>query len=154
MTPVNFAYRHRFCNRGIYRRAIESVPASNPISQFLKIVNRKRLPTASGKRLPTASGKREATSERLHQWHGPHQAEVAAEVVQKLEPCEASALFIEGLMHPIQKVMQMDGNENLSEKLADCMKKAESITDHSKACHCQCSCATENSFKEPLSAPF
>ncbi|WVZ23192.1 hypothetical protein V8G54_001736 [Vigna mungo] len=80
--------------------------------------------------------------------------EVAAEVVQKLEPCEASALFIEGLMHPIQKVMQMDENENLTEKLADCMKKAESITDQSKACHCQCSCATENSFKEPLSAPF
>ncbi|XP_068479493.1 uncharacterized protein [Phaseolus vulgaris] len=73
--------------------------------------------------------------------------EIAAEVVQKLEPCEASALFIE-------EVLEMEENENLTEKLADCMKKAESVTEQNKACHCQCSCATENSFKDPLSAPF
>ncbi|KAG4399280.1 hypothetical protein AAZX31_08G199800 [Glycine max] len=72
--------------------------------------------------------------------------EVAAEVVQKLQPREASALFIEEVMH-------MDENGNLTEKLVDCMKKAESIPDD-KACHCQCSCAAVNPFKEPLSAPF
>ncbi|RDX83517.1 hypothetical protein CR513_35555, partial [Mucuna pruriens] len=76
--------------------------------------------------------------------------EVAAEVVQKLEPCEASALFIEGLMHP---VMHMDENGSLAEKLVDCMKKAEAIPEN-KSCHCHCSCDTENAFKEPLSAPF
>ncbi|TKY64454.1 hypothetical protein E2542_SST14351 [Spatholobus suberectus] len=79
--------------------------------------------------------------------------EVAAEVAQKLEPCEASALFIEGLIHPIQEVMHMDENGSLAEKLVDCMKKAEAVPDD-KTCHCQCSCATENPFKEPLSAPF
>lgn len=56
-------------------------------------------------------------------------------------------------MHPIQEVMHMDENGSLAEKLVDCMKKAESIPDD-KACHCQCSCAAENPFKEPLSAPF
>ncbi|KAK7389574.1 hypothetical protein VNO78_24728 [Psophocarpus tetragonolobus] len=74
--------------------------------------------------------------------------EVAAEVVQKLEPCQASALFIQGLMHPIQEVMHMDENGSLGEKLVDCMKKAESIPDD-KGCHCQCACT-----EEPLSAPF
>jgi len=51
---------------------------------------------------------------------------------------------MKGLMHPTQEVMQMEENENLTEKLADCMKKAESIPHHNKACHCQCCCATEN----------
>ncbi|KAK7349201.1 hypothetical protein VNO77_06379 [Canavalia gladiata] len=83
--------------------------------------------------------------------------EVAAEVVQKLEPREASALFIEGLIHPIKEVTHMDENGRQVEKIVDCMVKAETITEE-KACHCQCSCATENPFpinlKEPLSAPF
>ncbi|XP_020225401.1 uncharacterized protein LOC109807295 isoform X2 [Cajanus cajan] len=72
--------------------------------------------------------------------------EVAAEVVQKLEPCEASALFIEE---------EDDENGTLTHEklLLDCMKKSETIPDD-KGCHCQCACTTENLFKQPLSAPF
>ncbi|XP_027344910.1 uncharacterized protein LOC113857294 [Abrus precatorius] len=79
--------------------------------------------------------------------------EVAAEAVQKLEPNEASTLFIKGLMHPIKEVTYMD--ENGSQ--VDYMKKGEAIPDD-KVCHCQCSCTTQTPFhinlKEPLSAPF
>ncbi|KAK7294245.1 hypothetical protein RJT34_17132 [Clitoria ternatea] len=68
--------------------------------------------------------------------------EVAAEVVQKLEPSEASALFVEGLTHPIK-------GEN--------GRQVEKVVEE-EACSCQCSCATQIPFhihlKEPLSAPF
>ncbi|XP_061367500.1 uncharacterized protein LOC133310570 [Gastrolobium bilobum] len=83
--------------------------------------------------------------------------EVAAEVVQKLEPSAASALFIEGLMHPIKEETQMEENGSQVEKLIDGSKKGEAVTDE-KACHCQCSCTIEKplyiDLKEPLSAPF
>ncbi|KAJ1388753.1 hypothetical protein SESBI_38844 [Sesbania bispinosa] len=74
--------------------------------------------------------------------------EVAAQLVQKLEPNEASALLIEGLIHPIKEETHMDENT----------RKAEGIPDDDKPCNCQCSCITQNPFhitlKEPLSAPF
>ncbi|KAL2338039.1 hypothetical protein Fmac_012485 [Flemingia macrophylla] len=80
--------------------------------------------------------------------------EVAAEVVQKLEPCEASALFIEGLMNPIQEDDE-NGTPTDKKLLLDCMKKTDTIPiPDDKSCHCQCACATEDLFKQPLSAPF
>ncbi|KAK2406216.1 hypothetical protein QL285_041973 [Trifolium repens] len=86
--------------------------------------------------------------------------ELAAEVVEKLEPNEASALFVEGIiMHPIKEGTHMDENESQIEKLIDITKKAENIT-HEEVCQCQCSsCSTESqsytiTLKEPLSAPF
>ncbi|KAK7255440.1 hypothetical protein RIF29_28849 [Crotalaria pallida] len=82
--------------------------------------------------------------------------EVAAEVVQKLEPTEATALFLE-LIHPIKEVRQIDENECQVEYLIDCSEKEEVIPNE-KACDCQCSCNSENplhsNLKEPLSAPF
>ncbi|MED6138006.1 hypothetical protein PIB30_070299 [Stylosanthes scabra] len=75
--------------------------------------------------------------------------EVAAEVVQKLEPREASAIFVEGLVHPLK-----DENGGKIEKEEVIMLDDDEI----KECHCQCSFNNENTnhvnLKEPLSAPF
>ncbi|CAJ2663848.1 uncharacterized protein LOC123885150 [Trifolium pratense] len=84
--------------------------------------------------------------------------ELAAEVVQKLEPNEASALFVEGIiMHPIkEEATIIDENESHIEKLIDITKKEETIT-HEEVCQCQCSIESQSytiTLKEPLSAPF
>ncbi|KAL1292983.1 hypothetical protein HN51_053546 [Arachis hypogaea] len=77
--------------------------------------------------------------------------EVAADVVQKLEPREASALFVEGLMHPMK-----DENGGKIEKAEDILNDDDD--DEIKECECQCSFNNENTnhvnLKEPLSAPF
>ncbi|XP_019417955.1 PREDICTED: uncharacterized protein LOC109328784 isoform X2 [Lupinus angustifolius] len=76
--------------------------------------------------------------------------EVAAEIVQKLEPIEASTLFLE-------EIRKIGENERQVEELIDCIEKDEFIHAE-KACHCKCSCNVENTLhsdiKEPLSAPF
>ncbi|CAL5195525.1 unnamed protein product [Lathyrus oleraceus] len=84
--------------------------------------------------------------------------ELAAEVVQNMEPSEAAAVFFEGIMHPIKEEAHMDKNNCKNEKLIDFTKKKETIP-YEKVCQCQCSSSTESPFcivgaKEPLSAPF
>ncbi|OIW17154.1 hypothetical protein TanjilG_21131 [Lupinus angustifolius] len=83
--------------------------------------------------------------------------EVAAEIVQKLEPIEASTLFLEELIYPIKEIRKIGENERQVEELIDCIEKDEFIHAE-KACHCKCSCNVENTLhsdiKEPLSAPF
>ncbi|MED6118885.1 hypothetical protein PIB30_006676 [Stylosanthes scabra] len=75
--------------------------------------------------------------------------EVAAEVVQKLEPREASAIFVEGLVHPLK-------DENNGGKIEK--EEVIMVDDEIKECQCQCSFNNEITnhvnLKEPLSAPF
>ncbi|CAL0308746.1 unnamed protein product [Lupinus luteus] len=82
---------------------------------------------------------------------------VAAEIVKKLEPIEASTLFLEDLIYPIKEIRKIGENESQVEELIDCIEKDEFINAE-KACHCKCSCNAENTLhsdlKEPLSAPF
>ncbi|XP_058745382.1 uncharacterized protein LOC131618134 [Vicia villosa] len=85
--------------------------------------------------------------------------ELAAEVVQNMEPSEASTVFFEGIMHPIKEVTLMDENKCKNEKLIDFTKKKETLPYDEKVYQCQCSSSTEIPFcivgeKEPLSAPF
>ncbi|KAJ7963058.1 Mannose-6-phosphate isomerase [Quillaja saponaria] len=88
--------------------------------------------------------------------------EVAAEVVQKLEPSEASSIFIEGLrpLDPTKEIIkQMDeDNEGKDEKHFEINEGAKIVDD--KACQCLCTTAAidqspdQFNLKEPFSAPF
>ncbi|KAJ9190241.1 hypothetical protein P3X46_001465 [Hevea brasiliensis] len=92
-----------------------------------------------------------------------HAREVAADVVQKMEPKEASNVFIEGLRSiPKMKVEEMEENEHQQKHkllVVDCNEKAEPEMIESP---CQCSLdrsniemeSPEQTIKEPLSAPF
>ncbi|KAJ4828292.1 hypothetical protein Tsubulata_034963 [Turnera subulata] len=88
-----------------------------------------------------------------------HAREVAADVVQKMEPKEASIVVIKGLPPPVPAI-EMDWREkngdDLEHNLVSYEDKAAIIEGP-----CQCSCIPSNvespeqvNFKEPLSAPF
>ncbi|KAF7843389.1 uncharacterized protein G2W53_000294 [Senna tora] len=95
--------------------------------------------------------------------------EVAQDVVKKLEPNEASALFIEGLEHPVKETDIEDADE--AEKVGSCIQKqkqkAEDMNNDEKAWGKVCSCNYNNALAivelkspqshiiiHPLSAPF
>ncbi|CAK7356741.1 unnamed protein product [Dovyalis caffra] len=90
-----------------------------------------------------------------------HAREVAADVVQKMEPKEASTAFNKGL-RPVVSIKQMnqieENGDQHNDKLVKCKEETAEIIDRP----CQCSCVTENieespdqmNLKEPLSAPF
>ncbi|KAK6264125.1 hypothetical protein QQP08_019260 [Theobroma cacao] len=91
----------------------------------------------------------------LNQGQLNHAREMAADVAQKLEPREASATLIEGLISAaeIKEVELTD-----KEKEVECNRRAH-ITERP----CQCSCNNVespdtnnilNNLKEPVTAPF
>ncbi|XP_021295072.1 uncharacterized protein LOC110424741 isoform X2 [Herrania umbratica] len=91
----------------------------------------------------------------LNQGQLSHAMEMAADVAQKLEPREASAIFIEGLISAteIKEVELAD-----KEKEVECNQRAQ-VTERP----CQCSCDNMespdtnnilNNLKEPVTAPF
>ncbi|KAF2301157.1 hypothetical protein GH714_020523 [Hevea brasiliensis] len=92
-----------------------------------------------------------------------HQPEVAADVVQKMEPKEASNVFIEGLRSiPKMKVEEMEENEHQQKHkllVVDCNEKAEPEMIESP---CQCSLdrsniemeSPEQTIKEPFQPRF
>ncbi|XP_002299733.3 uncharacterized protein LOC7470576 isoform X1 [Populus trichocarpa] len=86
--------------------------------------------------------------------------EVAADVAQKMEPEEASDVFINGLrpVVSIKEMSQIEGNgDRHDHKVVECKEKTAEIIDRP----CQCSCIPKDiespdqlNLKEPLSAPF
>ncbi|XP_011046755.1 PREDICTED: uncharacterized protein LOC105141272 [Populus euphratica] len=89
-----------------------------------------------------------------------HAREVAADVAQKMEPEEASDVFINGLrpVVSIKETSQIEGNgDRHGHKVAECKEKTAEIIDRP----CQCTCIPKDiespdqlNLKEPLSAPF
>ncbi|XP_038712915.1 uncharacterized protein LOC120006871 [Tripterygium wilfordii] len=92
-----------------------------------------------------------------------HAREVAADVVQNMQPSDASDIFIKGLRSDVPvEPEEMDskngmetGNEHM---LEDCKKKPPIV---GKPCHCATNDVTESPhdlqnklITEPLSAPF
>ncbi|KAK9281261.1 hypothetical protein L1049_004157 [Liquidambar formosana] len=84
--------------------------------------------------------------------------EVAVDIVQKLEPNEASNAFTEGLRSvvPIKEMEQVGKGDEL-EIPVEHMEKAQII--NGKPCQCSCSPTIIDSpdqadLREPLSAPF
>ncbi|CBI36081.3 hypothetical protein VitviT2T_013361 [Vitis vinifera] len=89
-----------------------------------------------------------------------HAREAAVDIVQKMEPKEASNVFADG-MRQVVTVKEMEQLEQMAEKeqlekLAECNETAPAIGGP-----CQCSCFPTNlespdqaGPREPLSAPF
>ncbi|KAI5336994.1 PREDICTED: LOC110613993 [Prunus dulcis] len=89
-----------------------------------------------------------------------HARELAADVVEKMEPEEASAIFIQGL-RPVGSMKDMvhmvaEEGEQLQSKVVE-WKEAQIL----ETPPCQCLCSTVNiespdqgTLTEPLSAPF
>ncbi|CAN6707187.1 hypothetical protein ACFX13_025563 [Malus domestica] len=93
-----------------------------------------------------------------------HAREIAADVVEKMEPTEASAIFIEGLRPVLDSVKEMkhmtdeEGEQlQLQTKLVEWKEEAQILEGP-----CQCLCSTaivetpdqETRLTEPVSAPF
>ncbi|KAH7547233.1 hypothetical protein FEM48_Zijuj01G0288000 [Ziziphus jujuba var. spinosa] len=90
----------------------------------------------------------------LNQGQLNHVREVAADVVQKLEPHEASTLFVEGL-RAVDSTKKME--QKIDEEVVVEFKEKTELIERP----CQCACLNTNSetpveheLKEPLSAPF
>ncbi|KAJ7011873.1 hypothetical protein NC653_002080, partial [Populus alba x Populus x berolinensis] len=89
-----------------------------------------------------------------------HAREEAADVAQKMEPKEASDVFINGLrpVVSVKETSQIEGNgDRHGHKVGECKEKTAEIVDRP----CQCSCIPQDiespdqlNLKEPLSAPF
>ncbi|EXB74564.1 hypothetical protein L484_026261 [Morus notabilis] len=90
-----------------------------------------------------------------------HAREVAADVVEKLKPHEATVMFIEGL-RPTGSIKKMkkitEEEEKEDHQVVGYMEKAKMIE-----IPCQCSCTVgtnisesteQDKLREPLSAPF
>ncbi|PON54330.1 hypothetical protein PanWU01x14_195590 [Parasponia andersonii] len=89
-----------------------------------------------------------------------HAREVAVDVVQKLEPHEATVIFIEGLrpIGSIQKMKQITEEEEEDNRVGVLKENAQMIEI---PCQCTCTATTtstesleQNKLREPLSAPF
>ncbi|BFG24426.1 uncharacterized protein Pyn_04181 [Prunus yedoensis var. nudiflora] len=90
-----------------------------------------------------------------------HARELAADVVEKMEQEEASAVFIRGL-RPVGSMKEMvhmiaEEGEQLQSKVVECKEEAQIL----ETPLCQCLCPTVNTqspdqgrLTEPLSAPF
>ncbi|KAM5579152.1 hypothetical protein ABKV19_009104 [Rosa sericea] len=90
-----------------------------------------------------------------------HAREMAADVVQKMEPNEASATFSEGL-RPISSKRQMeqeDADGDGEEPKIFLVLELEEAQVYERPCQCLCAAANietpdQEKLKEPLSAPF
>ncbi|OWM76506.1 uncharacterized protein LOC116201164 [Punica granatum] len=103
----------------------------------------------------------------LSQGQIDHAREVAADVVQKMEPSEASNIFVEG-MKPVVPISQMESLAEANNIVKPVDKTVENLKKALLEKPCQCLCNVEapssllvdspdnfmDALKEPLSAPF